>query len=305
MTRSSHRDDPLEALERLGDEPLPGEASDADIVAGALAGLAAPSFLIDEVTAPVRDGATASRPKRPSRPLLFGIAAAVTVAAAAVALVFIGLPRLDVWRDGGRDPGSLAPAIHESDDDPREASERTPAPAPRTRPAKEPPLPEAELELVETSGTPDEADTESADTDDGDEQASRRRTPIVFRTADALLSHAQEQLRDGKTRAAMRTYRRLVERFPESREAKAALVSMGRLALKLGEPKRALGHFDAYLAASAGPLVEEARYGRIRALRALGRDAQELKSIDAFLADHGTSIYAPRLKKRAEELRAK
>ena len=77
---------------------------------------------------------------------------------------------------------------------------------------------------------------------------------------------------------------------------------MGRLQLRRGNAKAALAHFDAYLAASAGGLVEEARYGRIRALRRLGRTAQERGSIDAFLAEHPGSVYAPRLRKRVQEL---
>ncbi|MCA9707626.1 MAG: tetratricopeptide repeat protein, partial [Myxococcales bacterium] len=111
------------------------------------------------------------------------------------------------------------------------------------------------------------------------------------------------QLSKGDHTAAMASYQRLVERFPASAEAKAARVSLGRLELRRGRAKQALAHFDAYLASAAGELAEEARYGRIRALRALGRHAQELASIEAFLAEYGDGMYAARLRKRAEELR--
>lgn len=309
MSRIHDQHDILHELSRLGDEPLPGEASEADIVAGALAGHAAPSFLMDEATASLRAPVPALT-DRPSRPALAVIVAGITLAAAAAAVLLIGLPSLDAWRERERDAGSLAPAVHDGTDL-REASERTPPEEPRIRrrSAHEAIAPEPEPVPEETSGALDElqVDEEPVEAETGgddDDDATRRRTAALPRTADALLSHAQEQLRDGKTRAAMRTYKRLVERFPRSREAKAALVSMGRIALQHGQAKQALRHFDAYLAASAGPLVEEARYGRIRALRKLGRSTQELRSIEAFLGDHDHSIYAPRLKKRAEELRA-
>ena len=304
MSRNHDDDRLVQELAQLGDEPLAGEASDADIVAGALAGHAAPSFLVDEATASVR----ATIPQgsdRPSRPALVAIVAGITLAAAAAAVLLIGLPSLDAWREGDRGAGSLAPAVHDDGTEIREASERTPE-EPRTRrrapvPGDAAIVPEPEPVPEETSGAVDELEI---DEDDEDDEPARRRTAPLPRTADELLSHAQDQLRDGKTRAAMRTYKRLVERFPSSREAKAARVSMGRIALGQGHAKQALAHFDAYLAASAGPLVEEARYGRIRALRQLGRNTQELRSIEAFLSDHGGSIYAPRLRKRAEELRA-
>jgi tetratricopeptide (TPR) repeat protein len=307
VSRTHDRDEPWNELAHLGEEPLPGEASDADIVAGALAGLAAPTFLVDEATASLRANVPPES-GRPSRALLVVIAAGVSLAAAAAAVLLLGLPSLDAWREGDRGTGSLAPSVHDDDENLREASERTPAEDSRARrrgAGLEPeaqPVPEPVPE--ESTGTLDAAEPEDATDGAEDDEPARRRTAPLPRSADALLTHAQEQLRDGKTRAAMRTYKRLVERFPASREAKAALVSMGRLALQHGEAKQALAHFDAYLAASAGPLVEEARYGRIRALRRLGRSTQELKSIEAFLADHGESIYAPRLKKRAEELRA-
>jgi tetratricopeptide (TPR) repeat protein len=307
MSRNHDQHQLLHELSCLGDESLPGEASDADIVAGALAGHAAPSFLMDEATASLRAPVPAPT-DRPSRPALAVVVAGITLAAAAAAVLLIGLPSLDAWRERDRDAASLAPAVHDRTDL-REASERTPPEERRARRATHEAIaPEPEPVPEETSGALDDAQIEDEpieeETGGADDEPARRRIAALPRTADALLSHAQDQLRDGKTRAAMRTYKRLVERFPRSREAKAALVSMGRIALQHGQAKQALQHFDAYLAASAGPLVEEARYGRIRALRKLGRSTQELRSIEAFLADHGNSIYAPRLKKRAEELRA-
>lgn len=118
----------------------------------------------------------------------------------------------------------------------------------------------------------------------------------------AMLARAQKLFGSGKTSQAVRVYELLVATHPASASAKAARVSLGRIELSRGRAKRALAHFDAYLAASAGSLVEEARYGRIRALRKLGRTAQERRSIAAFVRAYPKSIYVARLQTRAEQI---
>lgn len=139
--------------------------------------------------------------------------------------------------------------------------------------------------------------------DDGGIHASRPKTHKE--SPDDMLAKAQRLLGAGKTKQAMRVYETLVKRHASTTAGKTALVSLGRIELKQGRAKQALAHFDAYLAKSAGALVEDARYNRVLALRKLGRTSQERRSIDAFLADYPKSIYAKRLRKRADELDAK
>lgn len=139
--------------------------------------------------------------------------------------------------------------------------------------------------------------------DDGGIHASRPKTHKE--SPDEMLAKAQRLLGAGKTKQAMRVYETLVKRHASTTAGKTALVSLGRIELKQGRAKQALAHFDAYLAKSAGALVEDARYNRVLALRKLGRTSQERRSIDAFLADYPKSIYAKRLRKRADELDAK
>ena len=139
--------------------------------------------------------------------------------------------------------------------------------------------------------------------DDGGVHASRPKTRKE--SPDDMLAKAQRLLGAGKTKQAMRVYETLVKRHASTTAGKTALVSLGRIELKQGRAKQALAHFDAYLAKSAGALVEDARYNRVLALRKLGRTSQERRSIDAFLADYPKSIYAKRLRKRAGELDAK
>ena len=79
---------------------------------------------------------------------------------------------------------------------------------------------------------------------------------------------------------------------PRSAEARASLVSLGELQLsQLAEPAAALRSFDAYLAAG-GALAQEARYGRIRALRRLGRADAAREATAAFLRDYPGSAQA-------------
>ena len=58
--------------------------------------------------------------------------------------------------------------------------------------------------------------------------------------------------------------------------------------------------FDAYLR-SGGGLVQEARYGRIRALRKLGRASEERAAIARFIADYPKSVQAASLRARLSE----
>jgi hypothetical protein len=62
-----------------------------------------------------------------------------------------------------------------------------------------------------------------------------------------------------------------------------------------------LASFDRYLA-QGGPLEEEASFGRIRALRALGRSSEELVAIEAFLRRFPASPLASALRDRHRAL---
>lgn len=120
-------------------------------------------------------------------------------------------------------------------------------------------------------------------------------------SAEDLLRRAQAYLGAGQTAQAVEAYRELVARYPASAEARAALVSLGRLALDQGRASEALDHLERYLQ-RPGPLSEEARYWRIEALRRLGRSSVEAAAIEEFLSRHPDSVHAPRLRARAEAL---
>lgn len=120
-------------------------------------------------------------------------------------------------------------------------------------------------------------------------------------SAEQLLSRA------AKLRAAKRfaeagvVYQTLVREHQRSSAGRAALISLAELQLsRLGQPESALRSFDAYLA-QGGPLAQEARYGRIRALRRLGRNEQARDATKLFLRDYPGSPQAAAIRGTAED----
>ena len=106
----------------------------------------------------------------------------------------------------------------------------------------------------------------------------------------------------GRFPEAAEAYRRLEVTLPDSAEAHASLVSLGDLELsQLGDAAAALGAFDAYLI-KGGTLSQEAEFGRIGALRSLGRSAEEKQAIEGFLAQHPETLHADILRGRLRSL---
>ena len=71
---------------------------------------------------------------------------------------------------------------------------------------------------------------------------------------------------------------------------------MGQLRLAKGDAKGALRAFRRYLSGGAGALSEDAAYGEIRALRALGRTGEASKATKAFRSRYPESPYGAKLR---------
>jgi TolA-binding protein len=99
--------------------------------------------------------------------------------------------------------------------------------------------------------------------------------PQTGEDAVTLFARAVSEREQGRTFAALATFRSLQSRFPASPQAVLSLVSLADLALDTGDAATALMACEQYLAAApSGTLVPEALVGRARALTSLGRAAE-------------------------------
>ena len=122
-------------------------------------------------------------------------------------------------------------------------------------------------------------------------------------TAANLLDQARQLRAAGKFKEAVLVYRRLESSYRGSREAITALVSLGDLQLsRLHDSAGALQAFDAYVGSGDKLLWREAQYGRIQALRSLGRSADERRAIEEFLKRYPTGVQKDPLRARLQEL---
>ena len=125
---------------------------------------------------------------------------------------------------------------------------------------------------------------------------------LPSKSASELLAAARERRVRGDLEGSVAAYRELFAKHGSSAEAHGALVPFGEIQLgRLGDASGALGSFDRYLA-RGGPVAEEAAYGRLRALRALGRSAEERAGIEAFVHAYPDSSATQSLRERARLL---
>jgi hypothetical protein len=119
----------------------------------------------------------------------------------------------------------------------------------------------------------------------------------------ALLATAREHMRASNWIAAAQGYDAVRTQFPASPEAQTVLVPLAGIELEhLNQPEQALAHAERYLGAGGGVLAEEARYTRVRALRALGRSDLEARAIAELIAAHPDSFHLAPLKQRLVSL---
>jgi hypothetical protein len=122
---------------------------------------------------------------------------------------------------------------------------------------------------------------------------SRAATP----DAATLLRQARAARASGEMADAAGLYRRLLKAHPRSPSAGPAWVALGQVELARSRASAALDAFDRYLE-RGGSLAEEAAYGRIEALRKLGRTREERAAVERFLTRYPGSSYAAKLRRR-------
>jgi tetratricopeptide (TPR) repeat protein len=136
--------------------------------------------------------------------------------------------------------------------------------------------------------------------------APRAAEPGARAPARDLLGRARALRAQGAFREAADAYRAAYASDPHGAEGRTALVALGGLLLsELNDPAGALQAFDGYLAEHKGVLTQEAEFGRIRALRALGRFESEKAAIQSFLGAHPEGPDAQVLRHRLESMGSK
>jgi tetratricopeptide (TPR) repeat protein len=146
---------------------------------------------------------------------------------------------------------------------------------------------------VEAAQDSEPAAVDPGSSTSGPARAAKGAEPV--QSADELLQLARSQRAAKRFDTAARTYERLLREHPKSKKVPATLVSLAQLYQgPLDNPAKALRHFDRYLQ-RGGPLAEEAHYGKIRALRSLGRAAVAQTEVEAFLQAYPSSAYADAL----------
>jgi hypothetical protein len=199
--------------------------------------------------------------------------AAVLLASAAAAAILASSSAPAVSPIGAATPGIGA------------AVTRMAAPAPAEQPAAQDPA-------AETLSLPDAPASPSGPSAGG--------AP----TAESLFSRANQARRRGDDAGAIRLYRELRERFPESRESAVAGPILGQLLLDKGSAEGALSEFDRYLDRDKGGTVtEEALVGRANALMRLGKRAEERAAWQTLLDKYPGTVHAGRARQRLAELR--
>lgn len=126
--------------------------------------------------------------------------------------------------------------------------------------------------------------------------SSPSRGEGAAQSSGALLALARQHRSAGRYGEAASVYRRVVAEYRRTPEAGTALVSLGELELsQLGAPAAALRSFERYLQ-TGGPLAPEAHYGRIRALRQLGRHDEARTAAEQFVQKYPRSVQAAQLR---------
>jgi TolA-binding protein len=171
---------------------------------------------------------------------------------------------------------------------------RKPAPpAPVETPAPPPALPEP----VSTERAQPEPTAVVAPPEPSSSVKTVERVP----TAGELFASATRARRDKNDAEAIRLYRELQRRYPDSRESQASRVVLGQLLLDRTDPEKALGEFDRYLGdGGTGTVTEEALVGRALALEKLGRREEERAAWRELLAKFPSSVHAAQARARLQ-----
>lgn len=145
-------------------------------------------------------------------------------------------------------------------------------------------------------GAQNAVEKHDADARVSDSRFSRRRS------LQDLMSIARSRKSIGDWQGAASSYNELIRTFSTSDEARTSMVSLGQIYLRhLDRPDDALRLFDRYLK-SAGPLSQEAMFGKAQAFKSLNLRDREIETLQRFLSLYPTGILAKSVNLRLAEL---
>jgi tetratricopeptide (TPR) repeat protein len=290
----------VDALDELSRALLPEEQAELDAHLAACRGCAAlwnlgptlradlapgadDAALIDVAAMRAGDGVLRQRRRRRATAALL-VAATLLVASGAFAAwsAFSGDEGGDAQPRAANAPGAPDPGAGPA----MQPTAVTPSP-PALAPVPPPTEGEARRPLPASAAAP------PASHPAGDAPRAASSTIAAEEDAAALLAQANAHRRRGENQEAIARYRALMARFPGSREEISSRVMFGNLLLE-SDPTAALARFDAYLAAGAAALAEEASLGRAVALERLGREAEEREAWRELLRRFPASVHAER-----------
>jgi len=214
--------------------------------------------------------------------VLFASVALFAVAAAL--LLWWGLSGTTLFEQRETGPRELTPDVLDPEPSRGEAEVRE-RHAQRSRKAAvaAPAQPDIESDPVETPTPPQTTEPQAP---------TPKRSQSPPPSPDVLLARARRLRAAHDLAGAERAYRSLMSAHPKSPEAHAARVAAGQVQLKRGRSRAALASFRRYLE-RGGPLGQEARWGEIQALHALGKAGQRDAAIDALQRRHPKSVFLP------------
>lgn len=132
--------------------------------------------------------------------------------------------------------------------------------------------------------------------------AARPLPRVAARPSAAELARLAQQHRMARNYdETARLYRELLDHYPDSPETTNVGVRLGDLLRERGDHEGALAAYDRYLE-RGGQLAPDARSGRIKSLRTLGRTQDEAAAIREFIDEHGDDYRAEELRTRLAEL---
>ncbi|MGM0597463.1 MAG: FecR domain-containing protein [Myxococcota bacterium] len=118
------------------------------------------------------------------------------------------------------------------------------------------------------------------------------------------MAAARKFARENKWRQAAAQYRHILKSFPASSLRYTVMIELGEIELdRLGHPDRAKTYFQLYInTRKGGALLQEARWGKIRALGRLGKRKEEIGALKTFIADYPSSYQYKKARHRLKEI---